>query len=166
MIYHYVGPPDLRRQNSPTRRRIREEKDVASWVAQTAQELDGAAQVTATFIVSVDGQLWIADRHSEHIACAAGASVLTAGEITFEFGLAKIEVAAITNQSTGFCPRPQSWPAVAQALDKAGLTHPGEFTTKFDFRRCDRCGEINVVKENWFVCALCDAELSRQWNLA
>ena len=80
--------------------------------------------------------------------------------MTFEAG----EVVGVTNQSTGFCPRPQSWPAVARALERVGLKHPGEFTAIYEFRRCDGCGEINVVKDDWFVCDLCEAELNCEWN--
>jgi hypothetical protein len=67
----------------------------------------------------------------------------------------KVEVPEASNQSTGFCPEPESWPAVAMALDRAGVTHPGRFTTEVVFRWCEACGEGNVVKDGWFVCGVC-----------
>jgi hypothetical protein len=69
-----------------------------------------------------------------------------------------------SNQSTGYCPDPDCWPAVAAALDRAGIPHPGRFTVEVIFRRCPSCGERNLVKDDWFVCALCEAELPREWN--
>ena len=70
----------------------------------------------------------------------------------------------MTNQSTGYCPEPESWIAVEIALKHIGVKFPDGFTTEFLFRRCESCGQINIVKENWFVCSVCDAELPPQWN--
>ena len=70
----------------------------------------------------------------------------------------------VSNQSTGYCPEPESWPAVAAALGRIGVRHPGQFTTEVVFRRCVKCGERNVVKGGWFVCGVCEAELPQQWN--
>ena len=164
MLYHYLGPPALRALDSPTRRSIRGADDVADWIGQTGQILDANDEVTATFIVNAREELWIADRRSEHIACAQGGPVVAAGEMTFGVVDAQIEVVAVTNQSTGFCPQPQSWARVASVLDKLGLPHPDDYTAKFEFRRCDECDAINLVKDDWFVCAVCEAELSRNWN--
>lgn len=74
-------------------------------------------------------------------------------------------VSEISNQSTGYCPDPDSWPAAAEALDRAGLAHPRYFTAALLFRRCPDCVERNVVREGDFRCALCGAELPRWWNL-
>jgi hypothetical protein len=67
-------------------------------------------------------------------------------------------------RSTGYCPDPDSWPAVSRALDRVGACHPGDFTYKVIFRRCPACGERNVVRDNDFTCALCDSALPPQWN--
>lgn len=104
-------------------------------------------------------------RHSEHIACAGGEPVLSAGEIFFIYSVSGWQVAEITNQSTGFCPEPKSWPQVAKALDAIGLRHPARFTIEFIFRRCPKCTQINLVKENLFFCAVCEANLPIIWNL-
>ncbi|TDC89667.1 hypothetical protein [Actinomadura sp. 7K507] len=108
-----------------------------------------------TYVVDLEGVLRIAPRRSEHVACAGGRNVLAAGEITFE-GAAVTEV---SNQSTGYCPDPDSWPAVADALDHARIQRPDGFTTTFVFRHCPECGELNVVKDEHYVCVFCDVEL-------
>ena len=74
-------------------------------------------------------------------------------------------VTEVTNQSTGYCPDVDSWPAVAAALERAGLGHPGEFSTAFAFRRCPDCRERNLVKDDDFHCAVCGTELPRRWNI-
>ena len=80
---------------------------------------------------------------SEHVACAAGGPVLSAGEITFDD---ECNVPEISNQSTGFCPEPESWSTVERALDRVGIEHPGGFTIAVVFRLCPKCHERNIVK--------------------
>ena len=75
-------------------------------------------------------------------------------------------VLEVTNQSTGYCPDPDCWPAVRQSLDSLGIAHPGDFTDKVIFRRCPSCGERNIVRDGDFVCALCDSDLPARWNFA
>lgn len=162
MLIRYVGPPELRAILSPTRQRIENARDVLGWARQNGAS---NAEIVVTFIVNARGELWIANRRSEHIACAAGEPVLSAGELTFSMADERVKVVAATNQSTGFCPPPSTWLHVSHALEVAGLAHPDDFTTRFDFRRCDKCGALNLVKESWFVCAICDADLSCEWNI-
>src|SRR5690349_24011223 len=122
---------------------------MAGWAAnQPGLGRDGT--LTVTFVVLGDG-LWVADRHSEHVACARGAPVLSAGEMTFRIDRARAsaEVVFVTNQSTSYCPEPASWPAVQAALDAAGVRHPGGFGMELTFRRCVRCAATNVVKDEW-----------------
>jgi hypothetical protein len=33
------------------------------------------------------------------------------------------------------------------------------------FRRCPRCAELNVVKEEFFVCVFCESDLPAVWNI-
>ncbi len=120
----------------------------------------------ATYVVDLQGRLRLAPRRSEHVACAGGEEVLAAGEVRFGRAGAYPAVVEISNQSTGYCPDTACWPAVAMALRKAGLTVPPGFTLKIVFRRCTRCGEINLVKEEWFVCVFCEADLPPVWNVA
>jgi hypothetical protein len=90
--------------------------------------------------------------------------VLSAGEITFERDGGRWFVSEVSNQSTGYCPDPDSWPVVADALDRAAVPHPGEFTAPVVFRRCPGCGERNLVKDDDFTCAVCGSELPQAWN--
>jgi hypothetical protein len=133
-------------------------EEFAAWAATAAaRDPDGVH----TYVVGLDGVLRLAPRRSEHVACAGGGAVLAAGEIGFGDGGAVVEV---TNQSTGYCPDAACWPAVAAALDAIGVGRPGGFTTAFVFRRCDGCGERNVVRDGDFRCAVCGAELPAEWN--
>ena len=117
-----------------------------------------------TFVVGVDGILRVADRRSEHVACAGGGDVLSAGELTAVRSGSGYSITEVSNQSTGYCPEPESWQAVADALDRAGIAHPGHFTFEAVFRRCTHCGERNLVKDSWFYCAICEGVLPLAWN--
>jgi hypothetical protein len=140
---------------------VRDEATVVTWLAANPDaETEGA-----TFVVDPAGVLRIAPRRSEHVACAGGGAVLAAGEIRFaRLAGGRVEVVEVSNQSTGYCPDPDCWPAVAAALAAAGIRAPTGFTSACVFRRCGACGQTNLVKEAWFVCATCDAELPATWN--
>src|SRR5689334_429003 len=117
-LYSYVGPKEIAaRAGQSGGTAILSPEDVRQWVKATQQELSSGC-VIATFVIDAEGTLRIADRRSEHVACASGGKVQSAGEMTFEIG-SKIAVAEVTNQSTGYCPEPESWPAVAAALTQA-----------------------------------------------
>jgi hypothetical protein len=146
------------------RYRVQSPNDVLRWIADTRQTRSKDKTVIATFIIDTEQRLWINDRHSEHVVCAAGEDVLSAGEMTFFVDKLQVEVVEVTNQSTGYRPEPESWSIVANALVHIGLPHPEDFTTSFLFRRCDACGTTNIVKEMWFECGVCQAALSREWN--
>jgi hypothetical protein len=148
----------------PSRVCVDSPESVQVWARETGQRLDGLGIMTVTFVVDILGQLWIADRCSEHVQCACGGPVLSAGEIGFSFAGGGVEVVAVTNQSTGFCPEPESWPAVEAALQRAGLVSPGGFTTEFVFRRCPDCHALGLVKDYWFECAECGSPLPDAWN--
>lgn len=126
--------------------------DIENWINTTKQKANKDNQVVATFIIDASGNLRINDRHSEHVVCACGRDVLSAGEITFELSKQKIFISQITNQSTGYCPSPASWSAVQKALEKIGIKHHTYFTTAFEFRVCKNCGWINIIKDAYFVC--------------
>jgi hypothetical protein len=117
-----------------------------------------------TFVVDDRGVLRVADRRSEHVACAAGRDVLSAGELAAVRTQDGVRVVEVSNQSTGYCPEPESWSAVASALDAAGIVHPGRFTYEAIFRRCQECGERNLVKDGCFECAICGGKLPDAWN--
>jgi hypothetical protein len=164
-LYHYVGPSDLEARcgGRPTGTRISSAADLLAWIRDTGQR-PGPDGLSATFVIAAEGELLLADRRSEHVACAGGGQVLSAGEMFFRFRGDRVEVAEVSNQSTGYCPEPASWPAVAGALDRVGVAHPGRFTTEVVFRRCTGCGERNIVRDAWFVCAMCGADLPAEWN--
>ena len=164
--YSYVGPHDLRQllQQPSQRAWIRHPDDILNWIKATKPTLQPDKTIIATFVIDTSQVLWIADRHSEHVVCAAGQTVLSAGEITFEIQGNQLEVIEVTNQSTGYCPEPESWWIVEYVLSQIGLPHPLTFTTEFIFRRCDKCGTTNIVKDMWFECAVCQAPLSQHWN--
>lgn len=162
--YSYVGTKhirDLAVKNPSLGVAIQTSEHLLHWLkAQSADKLrDGS--VVATFVLSTQRTLRLAPRRSKHIACAQGESVLSAGEMTFsDLG----ELTEVSNQSTGFCPEPESWQVLEEALDAIPIKHPGEFTTKIIFRRCPTCLQRNIVKDDWFFCELCSSELPETWN--
>jgi hypothetical protein len=162
--YRYIGPADLLStvRAGSEGQPIRSPVDLAIWLSTCSEE---ELAEPFTFVIDLGGILRLAPRRSEHVAGAAGAPVLSAGEITFVHDQEHWTVSQVSNQSTGYCPDPSSWPAVNDALDRAGLDHPDHFTDPITFRRCPQCNERNLVKDEYFVCAICDAELPRTWNL-
>ncbi len=164
--YRYVGPGSIAARAGvvPAGIRITSPQDLLAWVRQSGQEV-AAGSVTATFVVDEAGWLRIADRRSEHVACAGGRPVLSAGEMTFTLVPRGVDVSWVTNQSTGYCPEPESWPAVGAALERAGLAAPDGFSLEFAFRRCPRCDTINIVKEGLLECGVCSGALPERWNL-
>ena len=98
---------------------------------------DPALGHAAAFAVSghlrrVDGVYLVTGR----VTLAGGRDALAAGEITFAPAATGRYVTEVTNQFTGCCPDPDSWPAVVCALDRLGVPHPGTFTDDVIFRRC------------------------------
>jgi hypothetical protein len=165
-LYRYIGPTEIKERASHALpgMRITSVVELDRWICSTGQEPDSAGTIAVTFVVDEEGFLRVADRRSEHIACSDGRPVLSAGEIFFRVSASGPEVVEVSNQSTGFCPEPASWPAVAAALDRLGIPHPGRFTREVIFRHCPVCGERNVVKDGWFICELCGADLPTDWN--
>ena len=155
-MYKYVGADEIRKNSAhlPSGNRILSINDIDDWIRETKQKPDNWGLIAATFVIDCEAYLRIADRHSEHIACAGGKSVLSAGEVFFQKSKNKLEVAEITNQSTGFCPQPESWQHVVKALDLINIPHPSSFTIEFVFRRCNACNQVNIVKDNLFICSL------------
>ncbi len=150
-IYQYVGPAEVLAAARPV---------VLGRAVLSREEITSEGE-PFTFVIDLEGTLRLAPRRSEHVACAGGRPVLSAGEITFEPGSGGWEATSVTNQSTGYCPEANSWPTVARALDKIRVPHPGRFTDEFTFRRCLQCGERNIVRDRYFTCAICDADLPR-----
>jgi hypothetical protein len=165
-LYHYVGPEQIRQRVAivQTGTPINSADDLRGWLRLTGQQPDRHGLVAVTFVVEETTGLRVADRRSEHVACAGGYPVLSAGELFFRITETNLAVAEASNQSTGYCPEPESWPAVAAALDRVGIPHPGRFTQAVIFRRCPACGQRNLVKDGAFVCGVCGTELPAGWN--
>jgi hypothetical protein len=163
-MYPYVGPSDLREPgHEPSGFAITSQASLAAWLG--CQARDELAD-PFTFVVSANGDLLIAPRRSEHVHCAGGREVLAAGEITFIPDGRNWRAVAVTNHSTGYCPAPESWPATAASLDRAGITHPAGYDPVVVYRRCPACQAINIVHDEDFACALCDGSLPREWNVS
>jgi hypothetical protein len=169
-VYQYVGPKDIAQRvaGAPKGALILSAADITRWICQTHQEPDADGIFIATFVIDDDGSLRISDRRSEHVACAGGKPVRSAGEIAFELTGKRLRIAAITNQSTGYCPEPQSWEAVATAVNAAKLDYqgPDRFEPAFEFRRCLSCASINLIKNKVFQCSICNARLPICWNFS
>jgi len=165
-LYKYVGPNEFKvgALRDAKRFRIQSISDLASCIRALSSNWRSNSALVCTFTVDTDGELWLADRRSEHVACAGGKDVLAAGEITFVQTGAGFEVIEVSNQSTGYCPQPSSWAVVAGVLDRLKIQRPLEFTTSFEFRRCEQCASINLIKEKLFSCDVCGAQLSLSWN--
>ena len=119
---------------------------------------------TVTFVVDIEGDLRIAYRQSEHVRCAGGENVLSAGEMTFIWTSSEIVADWTTNQSTGYCPEPESWAAVKRSLDRIGVDAQDEFSMALIFRRCEKCRQINIVKDCHYFCEVCESTLPLKWN--
>ncbi|MEU0112720.1 hypothetical protein ABZ137_03080 [Streptomyces bobili] len=159
--YGYVGPPEPRQAvvAGTEGEMIRRAAALDAWTAgQDGEE-------TFTFVVGPDGLPRPAPRRSEHVVCAGGGELLGAGEVTLRRTGGGRRADEASNQSTGYRPDPDPWPAVAPALDRAGVARPGGFTHPLVFRRRERCRENDVVREGVFVCVFCDADIPAAWNL-
>lgn len=162
--YAYVGPPELTSLVRPGSEgwRVCSAVDFERWVAgQSAEDL----AEPFTFVVDLAGVLRPAARRSEHVVCSGGNRVLSAGEVRFRQESGQWSVAEVSNHSTGYCPDVSSWPAVAEALDPAGIDHPPGFTHEVVFRRCPSCGQLNIVREDDWFCVFCDEGLPQEGNV-
>lgn len=164
--YKYVGPPNIKQRalRDDEYLSICNKQDLLIRLNEIGFVLRPNTFLTTTFVIDEFGLLKISDRHSEHVACASGRKVLSAGEMTFGYATRDCFIENITNQSTGYCPEPNSWPAVQSALDQIGITYPSHFDPAFCFRLCYNCKQTNLVKDNWFVCGVCNTELPKIWN--
>ena len=122
-------------------------------------QLSNSDDVTLTFIVDEALQIWVAERHSEHVACARGRPVLAAGEMLVDLSGGQLEVVSATNQSTGYCPGPESWLGLVEALDAIEIKRPDGFETEFRFGRCLNCDAIAIVKDGDHNCVECGGVL-------
>ncbi len=166
-LYWYCGPKKVYTESvgKPLGRRISNSTELVDFLLE--QEGDVSRGIgTFSFILSKAGELRLASRRSEHVACAGRRPILSAGEITFEQQKSEICVDTITNQSMGYCPEPESWPAVEVALSEIAIPFPAYWTTAFQFRKCIQCGEHSILKDYDPFCPFCGTELPDHWNIA
>lgn len=159
--FRYVGPHKIARdaEGATGGIALRSRDDLTA----AARSLGLRGPETVTYVVDRVGVLRVADRGSEHVACARGGPVLAAGELTLD--PTERAITSATNLSTGFCPDTTCFVAFADALERAGIPGPAELEHAFEMRRCVRCGARQVVKDDLYECAECDAELPRKWNV-
>jgi hypothetical protein len=162
-FYKYVGPSEILASvlNAPAGELIESPAGLKNWLAANRDDMGPTGVIVATYVIDHQGRLLLAPRRTEHVACASGGPVKSAGEISFT---PEGRIAEVSNQSTGFCPEPESWPAVATALESVVPHPPRAFTREFVFRRCPSCAQILIIKENWFVCDVCDVAVPTYWN--
>jgi len=160
--YRYVGSKEIAQQASAPIERLEpaSASDLVRWL-----EARRVHDAMFTFVVDEGGALWVSDRNAEHVACARGRPVLAAGEIELRLHGSAVEVISVTNQSTGYCPEPACWPAVAAALLRIGIVAPSGFTHSFLFRRCTKCQTTNILKPEFPECPVCGDQLPAAWNL-
>src|SRR4051812_23653290 len=105
-LYHYVGPADIKARvaGRPPGTPIQSAADLLAWVRHTGQRPGPDGLVAAPFVIDASAELLVADRRSEHVACAGGQPVLSAGEMFLAVEGDGVEVSEVSNQSTGFCP--------------------------------------------------------------
>lgn len=167
-FYHYVGSEQIKISvcDYPSGTIIDSLLGLKNWVTNSFNKKTNSSSVlVATFVIDVKQRLCLADRYSEHVACAGRQPVLSAGEMFFVWNKGALEISDITNQSTGYCPEIDSWHYVEAALNKIIVPYPAHFTVEFTFRRCCDCAQINIIKNDVFVCSVCNSILPEQWNL-
>lgn len=164
--YKYIGSPDfIPKGEFPQRLLVQGVEKLSCWMIEHRNELDIEECIAATYVIDTDNQFWIADRSSEHVACAREGKVFAAGEVFFS-GIDGVPyIDRITNQSTGYCPEPSSWKAVAQSLSKLVIDYPSEFDPAFEFRNCEKCDTLNVIKDEYYSCMSCYEDLSEVYNV-
>lgn len=105
-LYHYVGPEEVRRRAADglLGTKVESTHDLKHWLHRTGQQPNREGQFVVTFVVDEHGILHIADRGSEHVACAEGGPVRSAGEMFLLPTDGGLRVEAVSNQSTGYLP--------------------------------------------------------------
>lgn len=161
--YNYIGPKSILKRVQAVYKGsvIKTTDDIVDWLKANNEKIKIEDITICTFVIDLDNQLLIVNRHSEHVQCAFGKDVLSAGEIGFIIEKEnRIRIDSITNQSTGYCPAASSWIEVKKALQKIeGLSIPNGFEPTFVFSYCLTCQTRQIVKEAFYYCPLCEGEL-------
>ena len=140
-------------------------EDCVDFLSQVEEHVCADYRIIVSFVIDRQNRLLVSDRHAEHVACALGEAVQSAGEICFQIvNHFSLSVDWISNQSTGYCPEPSSWKSVESCMMSLEIAIPNGFRPAYQFRRCTTCDNLNLIKDNWFVCSLCNADLPQEWN--
>ncbi|WP_009964699.1 hypothetical protein [Verrucomicrobium spinosum] len=167
-IYPYVGPAAIKEKvnMAAPRHEVTTADGLMKWALDAGYFSPGTPSEVFTYTVLSGHHLFIADRHSEHIACARGAPVECAGEIAFRRSKTGLVIEEASNLSTGYCPESSAWVALDLALKAAGFPGVQGFTTAFEFRYCQRCLQTCVIKDEVYECPSCLEPLPAEWNYA
>jgi hypothetical protein len=149
----------------PDRAEMTSVQDLLEFYRGHRHDRDAEGHVPATFILDTDVRLWLAARRSEHVVCARGMPVLTAGEMFIHRDGGEVRVVRVSNQSTGYCPPVDTWDILADVLKRLGIGCPEGFEPACEFRRCVACRGIQIVKDSVYECTVCGAALPVDWNL-
>lgn len=157
-LFVYLGPEAIRERvrAESMGTAIASEEQLRQWLLGDSVRL----REGATFVVTADGTLRLAARRSEHVACAGGEAVRSAGEMQFFVDRKeRVRVVEVSNLSTGYAPDVTSFAEVKRALDAAGVAAPATWTAAFVLRKCGQCGQVSVIKDNVYECAVCSQSL-------
>jgi hypothetical protein len=113
--YPYAGPHAILRRSlkGPAGVPVCSVADLEDWLHRTGSKPNRLGQFVLTFVIDEAALLRVADRGSEHVACAGGGPVLSAGELFIVCASDGPCVVEVSNQSVGYCPEPlpgRSWP--------------------------------------------------------
>lgn len=112
-LYRYIGPQDIARAvaGHPAGHPIRSVADAGTLYEPNTPTAQQVGAYRGHLVITKEGVLSLADRHTEHVACVGGQVVRGAGEMYFAWGNDGWEVQEVSNQSTGYCPDPAfpSW---------------------------------------------------------
>jgi hypothetical protein len=152
--YRYLGPAELRALVRPggEGRAIRSLADFKDWVSARSQEELGEP---FTFVIDMDGVLRLAPRRSEHVVCAGGGQVLSAGEMSFDRPAGRWAAIEVSNQSTGYRPTaahgrrsPTRWPGPSWSTLAASRTRwcSGAVSTARSTTSCGKTIRVRVLR--------------------
>lgn len=159
-LYAYVGSARVLDAvvGQPAGAPIASKEALVAWLAANPDAL----REGATWVIDRAGVLRLAPRRSEHVACAGDTVVRAAGEMEFARDGAVLRV---SNQSSGFCPEVTTFALLDATLSAIGVKHPEGYDPACEWRRCEACAQLVLVKDDDYACPCCDADLPRVWNL-
>ena len=161
--YEYIGPEEIFKmiQEKHKGQRIESVDDLVNWILENNGKPKTDDLIICTFVINLEGKLLIADRHTEHVQCANGENVRSAGEMGFYLdNQNKVTIEFVSNQSTGYCPSSASWLEVEHSILKInGLNIPEGFDPEFIFSYCPNCKTRQIVKDEFYFCPKCEERL-------